>query len=455
MSTFEKTITLAALWAAASVAHASDELVLRGTAKEKLSGTVTGIEESGVIVLASPLSDEPLRLQPNTVARVVFGGQGVGKSQASMLVELTNGDRLPVDLTSYTAQTGMRVSSPAIGDLVIPSAALSSLELGVPERRLVFEGPGDTAAWSNPRDSAFDKVSVEAKDWSINGRLEASRQIEMPENFVLRFLLGWEQRQQPNIKIYFASPEINSMEKADRYFLQFNNAGFEIKRESTKDKRFPSVLISNRRPEEFAGRQVEVEIHVNRMTKRIDLFLNGQMESWGLDPCPAAPDGAGIILGINGMEGTTHTLRGLTVHELDNTRVRHRAEDRGNPDMDSLLSRDESRWSGELREIRRNDGKLEFVFLTKTVQSQEPLEIPQEDVSTVFFRKQADKARDASTEYRLHLRGEGILSARSCRISDEKITVNHPLLGELHLPKQAILRIEPTEKPSNIGDTSE
>jgi hypothetical protein len=446
-------IAWAALWSAASVAHASDELVLRGAAKEKLSGTVTGIEESGVIVLASPLSVEPLRLKPNTVAHVVFGGKETVKTPANMLVELTNGDRLPVEVKSFTPQTGMRVFSPAVGDLVLPTSALSSLELGIPERRLVFEGPGDTAAWSNTRNEGFDKVAVEAGNWAVSGRLEASRQIEMPKNFVIRFQLGWDQRQQPNIKFYFASPEINSLSKADRYFLQFGGAGFEIKRESTKDKRFPSILISNRRPEEFAGRQVEVEIHVNRVSRRIDLFLNGEMESWGLDPTPDVPEGSGLILGINGMDATTHTIRNLTVHELDNTRIRHRAEDRGKPDKDSLISRDESRWAGELREIRGNGEKIEFIF--KSPLRDEPLASPLEDVSTIFFRKPAHAPKDEPTKYRLQLRGEGLLSVKSCRISENTITVNHPLLGELNLPKQVILGIEPTEQPDSKGDESE
>jgi hypothetical protein len=446
-------IAWAALWSAASVAHASDELVLRGASKEKLSGTVTGIEESGVIVLASPLSVEPLRLKPNTVTRVIFGGKETVETPANMLVELTNGDRLPVEVKSFTPQTGMRVSSPAVGDLVLPASALSSLELGIPERRLVFEGPGDTAAWSNTRNDGFDKVAVEAGNWAVSGRLEASRQIEMPKNFVIRFQLGWDQRQQPNIKFYFASPEINSLSKADRYFLQFGSAGFEIKRESTKDKRFPSILTSNRRPEEFAGRQVEVEIHVNRVSRRIDLFLNGEMESWGLDPTPDAPEGSGLILGINGMDATTHKIRNLTVHELDNTRIRHRAEDRGNPDKDSLISRDESRWAGELREIRGNGEKTEFIF--KIPLRDEPLVSPLEDVSTIFFRKPAPAPKDEPTKYRLQLRGEGLLSVKSCRISENTITVNHPLLGELNLPKQVILGIEPTEQPDSKGDESE
>ncbi len=453
MWTFKKTIALAALWSAASLAHASDELILHGSAKEKLSGTVTGIEESGVIVLSSPLSEEPLRLKPHTVARVAFGSEGENTPQANMLVELANGDRLPVELKSFTPQTGMRVSSPAIGEMVLPSATLSSLELGVPERRLVFKGPGNTAEWNNIRQNGFDKVSVEDNDWAINGRLEASRQINMPKNFVLRFQLEWQPRQQPNIKLHFASPDINSMAKANRYFLQFGSAGFEIKRESDNDKRFQTILVSSRRPDEFAKRQIEVEIHVNRTTKRIDLFLNGQLESWGLDPGPAAPEGAGIILGINGMNGTTHVIRNLSVHELNNTRIRHRAEDRGNPNKDSLISRDEDRWTGELREIRRNETQADFIF--KIPQSDEALVVPFDKVSTVFFRKPADKAGDIPTKYRLQLRGEGLLSVKSCRISEQTITVIHPLLGELQLPKQTILGIEPTQIKDNKGDQSE
>lgn len=450
---FDKSIAMPALCLAVSVAHASDELVLHGSAKEKLSGTVTGIEESGVIVLASPLSNEPLRLKPNTVARVSFGNTSATQPKADMLVELANGDRLPVDVKSFTTEAGMRISSPAVGSLVLPPASLSALELGLPERRLVFDGPGDTAQWTSPLPNGFEKVSVEAKDWVVNGRLDASRQIEMPKNFAIRFRLEWEQRQQPNIKIYFAAPDANALTKADRYFLQFGNAGFEIKRESTTEKRFQTILVSNRRPDEFTGRRMDVMIQVNRVSKRVDLFLNDQLESWGIDPNPAAPVGAGIILGINGTDEATHSIRNLTVHELDNTRVRHRAEDRGNPEKDSLISRHEDRWTGDLREIRRNGDDVDFIFVIPS--TKDPLEIPIEEVSTVFFRKPPEIAKDEPTKYRLLLRGEGMLSVKSCRISDDTITVVHPLLGELNLPKQTISRIEPTVNPDNQEDESE
>lgn len=435
------------------MAFASDELILRGTTEEKLSGTVTSIEASGVIELASPLSTEPLRLKPNTVKRVRFGTENENEPQANMLVELINGDRLPVDVKSFTPENGMPVSSPAIGEIVLPTSTLSSLEMGIPSRRQAFHGPGNPAEWSNTRQNGFDKVSVEGMDWSVNGRLEASRQIAMPQNFVLRFQLKWEPRQQPNIRVYFASPEVNTQTKADRYFLQFGSAGFEIKRERTQSSGFPSLLISARRPEEFNGRQVDVEVHVNRVTKLIELYLDGELEGKGRDPMDAPPEGSGIILSINGMDGATHTIRNLTVHELDNTRVRHRAEDRGDPNKDGLISRDEDRWTGDLREIRRKDTQADFIF--KIPQSAEPLEIPLEEVSTVFFRKPTDAANDEPTNFRLQLRGEGSLSVVSCRITDQTITVIHPLLGELNLPKDTILGIEPTDNSPNKGGKSE
>lgn len=448
--TFDHMLAFTAIWSLAFTAHAADELSFKGDAKERLSGIVTAIEESGVIELASPLTDEPLRLKPDAVERVRFGIDGDTSKPSAMLVELVNGDRLPVEVVSYSAEKGMRIHSPVVGELVLPPSVLTSLELGTPAHKMAFEGPGDTSGWSTTQKNGFENVSVDGKDWTINGRLEASRQLDIPKNFTLRFVLQWGVRQQPNIKVHFASPDVNSFTKADRYFLQFSSAGFEVKRERENNSGFPSILISNRLPQQFTAREVEVEIHVNRTTKRLELYLNGELESWGIDPEPAPPMHGGIILGINGTNGTSHTIRDLSVYELDNMRVRHRAEDRGGQDQDSLISRKDDRWAGELREIRNQGGQTDFIF--KTPLRKEPLEIPIDDISTVFFRKASAPAQDMPAKYRLQLRGEGGLSVKSCRIADGKITVVHPLLGELSLSKGSILGIGPASAPQEEGN---
>ena len=377
-------LALAALCSLASPAHAADELSLRGDAGEKLSGTVTGIEESGVIVLSSPLTDEPLRLKPDTVTKVRFDVDNEETKPAAMLVELANGDRLPVEVTSYSADKGMRITSPAVGELVLASVRAGLAGTRPPRTQTGIRRPGryrrleqPAARTDSTTSPSMARTGPSADDWKPHARSM------LHKTLCCASTVQWEARQQPNIKIHFASPDVNSVTKADRYFLQFSSAGFEVKRERTKTSGFPSILISNRKPEEFAARQVDVEIHVNRATKRIDLYLNGELETWGVDPEPAAPTGGGIILGINGMNGTSHTIRNLTIHELDNTRVRHRAEDRGNPNQDSLISRDDDRWTGELREIRKQGAQIDFLF--QIPQRKEPLEIPIEDISTVFL----------------------------------------------------------------------
>ena len=452
MRTFNTTSALA-LCSILALAHASDEITLRGSSKNKLTGVVTDIEESGVIVLTSPLSEEPFRLRPDTVERVRFGQPSALPKPSAFLVELVNGDRLPVDLQSFSRADGMRASSHATGDLLLPTAALSSLELGIPERRLAFHGPGEAAGWNAIPANAFETVTIEGKDWTVPGRLEAARQIDMPKNFSLRFQLAWAKNQQPQVKIHFASPDVNSITRADRYFLQFGGAGFEIKRENTNGPRFPSILVVNRRPENFPDRQVDIEIQVNRVTRRIDLLIDGQPEAWGLDPSPEAPAGSGLIINLIGRQGAPQILRNLTVHELDNTRTRHRAEDRGSPDKDSLIERDENRWAGELVEVRKSPESTEFLF--QTTLRPEPLEIPMENISTVFFRKPAKQPEIEPSKYRLQLRGEGLLSVKSCRVSENTITVVHPLLGKLDLPKQSILGIEPASATTQPEAKSE
>jgi hypothetical protein len=452
MRTFNTTSAFA-LCSLFALAHASDEITLRGSSKNKLTGVVTDIEESGVIVLTSPLADEPFRLRPDTVERVRFGQPSVLPTPSSLLVELVNGDRLPVTLQSFTREGGMRISSHATGDLLLPTATLSSLEPGILERRLAFDGPGKPTDWTATAANVFDNVAVEGREWTVPGRLEAARQVEMPKNFSLRFQLAWTKNQQPNVKIHFASPNVSSIARADRYFIQFGGAGFEIKRENTNGPRFPSILVAQRGPESFANREVDVEVHVNRVTRRIELLIDGQPEAWGLDPSPEAPTGSGLILGLTSRQGAHQVLRRLTVHELDNTRTRHRAEDRGNPDKDSLIERDENRWAGELVEVRKSPDSTEFLF--QTAHRPEPLEIPMENISTVFFRKPAKQPDAGATKYRLQLHGEGLLSVKSCRISEETITVVHPLLGQLELPKQSIIGIEPATATSEPEAKSE
>ena len=72
-----------------------------------------------------------------------------------------------------------------------------------------------------------------------------------------------------------------------------------------------------------------------------------------IDPIPAVPDGSGITLVCNTQNGSPQEIRDIEVLEFDDVRDRHHSEERGDPTIDSLISREDDRWGGHLMEIRK------------------------------------------------------------------------------------------------------
>lgn len=428
----------------------ADELNLSGDPGQRLSGVVKSIDEDGVVELLSPLSKQPIRLKPEALDSVVFGEESDEQNQSEMLVVLSNGDQLPVVIDSFNRKDGLVATAPGLGKLSLPVEHLSSLEFGVESRKLVFEGPGDPAVWEEVASrSALDNVRHEEGEWRVAGILEAQREVKFPTDFILQFRLEWSKGSQPNFKVFFNGPDKSRSDQADRYYLQFASAGFEVKRESTGEQRYASVMTSNRMPGSFSGRNVDVEIHVSRTNRTISLYLDGELEGWGVDPVAVPPDDDFLMVNFSGSSKTYQRLSLLNVRVLDNMRRRHRAEDRGNHETDGLISRDDDRWSGTLNRIRNTKDGVELEFESSL--SPEPLALLMDDVSTVFFRRLGQKEKKSPGGFRLMLFGEGDLSVKSCRIEGEKVKALHPLLGEITLPKPAIQRVERIAKEEKEG----
>lgn len=438
----------------APLLHA-DEILLRGDSGQRLSGQVTSIEESGAVEINSPLSVSPLRLKPDALTRIrLHDGKQEEDPPADTLLTLVNGDRLPLNVRSFEPDKGLTAAFAAFGDLTLPADALDTLEFGMTKRQLIYSGPGEVSDWSvlgNQRSGP--NVEAEEGAWQVKGTADLERKIAFPRDFILSFRLKWAQNSQPNVRLFFASTTSGRVENADRYLMQFNSAGFEIKRESMAGPRYSPILVSNRTPNGFGRRSVDVEVHVSRATNTITLYLDGEKETVGLDPMKSPPGGDLLLLCFSGMDNSLQSIESLSVLELNNMRVRHRAEDRGDPALDGLISRDEDRWTGSLREIKRGQNGLRILFDTPLVKDR--LELSSDDASTLFFRKTGKSSAPQDAKYRLQLRSEGRLSARSCRIADNRVLVNHPLLGELDIDKSQVLGIELISKESQASPKTE
>jgi hypothetical protein len=231
---------------------------------------------------------------------------------------------------------------------------------------------------------------------------------------------------------------------ADRYYFQFTSSGIEIKRESTKGRRFTSIVTLNRRPDQYPGKQLKVEIRLDRESSMLYLFLNDEPEGRFKDPIPDPPVGDGIAFMSNGGNESELRISEIELLEWDHNGDRHRTEDRGDPKTDALIEKRGDRFGGQLISIQPSkDGPL---FLFKSDFQEAPIEMPESEVSTVFFKRIEPAAQPEFHPFALRLRGDGLLRVSTCSFPGERIEALHPLLGPLAFSRDGVTALERIEE---------
>lgn len=420
-------------WAAADCC--ADELSLTGDAR--LSGTIRSIDENGVVELRSELSAEAVRLTPDAVEKITFGNPAPSSDPPSALIELINGDLLPSHIDAFDGKV-LNVTSSDAGGLAIPRDALKSVQFGVRRQKAIYSGPLKLEEWTAHPDGA--------KNWRFtNGALIASgpatavRKIEIPPRFILKFKLKWQTN--PNFTVHFADPLMAKGDQVGRYSFVFNASNIEVTREADNDQKSQTVILLNRRPDEFPANEVAVEIRVDRTSSRLHLLLNGEPEAAGVDPVATPPSGSGFVFACNSPSGNSQEIRNIEVLDFDNTRERHRSEKRGDTSLDSMISRYDDRWGGHLTSIRKRTEGMVVSF--KSDFQEAPLELLESDVSTVLFAKSDSTTRpEKQVPWVLKLKGDGSLHVTSCSFSETEVNALHPLLGSLKIKRTGVTALQ-------------
>jgi hypothetical protein len=424
-------LALLALLTLVSGLHA-DNLTLLDEAR--LSGTVRSVRENGVVEIASVLSPALLQLEPGAVTKIEFSDPGAPLAQPETMIELTNGDLLPVSIESFVGDK-LNVISPAIGPLCISRTLIKSVELSPHPHRQIYVGPRNLEEWQSSGDSS--------KSWRFtneslitNGPAVASKPFKLPLSFTFKFTLKWQGM--PNYRIYFADPLISDEVPVDRYCIYFDGETVGIQREANNSVK--TVIFLNRTPESISPNDVKVEIRVDRKNSRLSLYLDGEPEGVGIDPVSPPPRGNGIRLVSHSSAGTAVEICKIEMTEFDNTGL-PRSENRGDLTVDSLISRDADRWSGRLTGIRKSpEGN---VFLFKSDFQPEPLELLECDLTTLFFAQSESPSPPLDSPlFTLQLRGQGHLSVASCIFSEAGISATHPLLGSLKISRGTVSTME-------------
>jgi len=406
---------------------------------ESLSGNILSITEQGILELESSVSPTPIRLKSSAVEKVIFSPPKATLEMASAMVELTNGDLLPATLLQMDEQV-LTVMTEIAGEIVIPRKMLKSLQLGIRSSKVFYDGPLESDEWIKGGEASHN-WKFDNQKLTSNGQAHAVRKLKLPLNFSVSFTLSWQGN--PNLQVYLADPLAPGGRPADRYLLQFGAGGLEIKRESSADNQFTTVILSDRTPDLFPDKTIDIQVKIDRKNSRLQLWVNGELDATGVDPIAAPPVGNSIsFLNLDGNgNGGEVELKNIKVMDFDDTRKRQLTEKRGRLDTDSLISRDDDRWGGRLLEIRKAAEGLVFSFSSDF--QRQPLELLESDVSTLFFAAQPeDTGMKQSHPFVLHLHGEGRLQVTSCSFTQAEVLANHPLLGELVLARPGIASLE-------------
>ncbi len=427
----------------ASSAAAADVL-LKGEAK--LSGEIREIASDGTITLLSPNAEKALIVIADHVERVAFGKDQKSFELPQQRIELSNGDILPVRVASMEAGL-INVESPVLGSLSIPRDKVSSLQLGIVQKNVIYSGSKGIEGWI--RDESTAQVwDYENGSFVATGQGTLTRDVGLPAKFILRFSFGWQDH--PNFQFCFAHPATARSPRQDKYIAEFSGSGFGVFREATNRIR-TQIISLPRSPDQIAKRNLDVEIRVDRMRGLIELRVDGELEGRYTDPIQPIPEGTCISIVSNAAHQSGQNVRDITIFEWDERGDRHRSEDRGDGKADSLIGRYGERFGGRLEGIRANGASTVYIF--KSDFQKEPLELPEEEVSTLFLSGKGKPSESATTGgLILGLRGQGSMRVSSCVLVGDSVKVEHPLLGSLEFGREGISSLEriwiPKGKPS-------
>jgi hypothetical protein len=411
----------------------ADEVILSDNSR--LMGTVTALSDSGQVLLQSDLAFEPFQVRADHLQRVAFSTGSEKEDQHDCMVTLGNGDQFPADLSGID-ETSVTVHTDFGGDVRIPRESIGTVQLGVRPRKTIYRGPDSDIGWTIKNGWRYDSRRFSADS---NGTIY--RKFDTPGSFALKFRLTW--RNSPNIQAYFACDTSDTATKANRYFIQLNNAGFELKRQdATGNGSFYSMASVTADSLNFEKSALEVELLVDRHLGDVHVLFDGKEVGHYRDPAKSVPQGQAIMFRTTIAGDDLQTVSRIEVREWDPSAARHGNEERGDTARDVVITRSSDRGTGKILSMK--PAAEGATLLYKGPHHPEPVELPLSEVSTMFFARPGDGEAPAADKppLTLGLRGRGSLAVSGCAFNGEQIVAKHPLLGELAIRRDAVASLQ-------------
>ncbi len=424
----------------------ADELILDGSSS-KLSGRILTIEPEGIIQLESPLAIKPLKLKAESLVKAAFSPTQETTPDAPIRIKLINDDIIVATAVLGMNDGVMNVETLGAGTIPISTSTIQSIQFGVRPNQVLYPTKNEAINWLD--------TNEERRNWKFNqdtlvvdGSGTVSNKFELPEDFIISFKLGWNKKNPPNFRMSIASPENATRDDPGFYRFTYNPSSIQLERQT---KNQTSMLAQLRRPQKDPNKtSVDVEIHIKRSQRQLELFIDGEPEGRYADPVGKLPQGDLITMICYGNDGSNQQISSFRILAIDNLSSRHLAEGRGDPNADVIISNDDDRIPGRLESITSNGDTNLITFINETIQT-EPMQYPQSEVSTVFFAKRSPEVADpfAKVNFNIMMPYQGKLQISGCTMQGDTLSVSHPLLGKLNIGRPFIETITKSGKPGS------
>ena len=415
--------------------------ILTLSTDDQFEGKLISISPTEGVVMGSPRSPVAIPFRADSFTRLELSGpQEADPFQTERLV-LANGDILPGNLRSLDEST-LVYEGLVGGVLNLERTQVNTLRFGIKPQSLAYSGPDPLAEWSGDGAETWTMMSNEGLLLVERGQI--AKNVQLGSQFKIQFRLKWDER--PSVRVYFGC-DLEQTTPHDRYYIDVNKAGVQIRRERSTEPRF-HMLVNLSQSEAFDDGEVEVEIQVNRLLGTIDLYLDGKLVRQMQDAAPPTT-GDGIIIERNNSDNSACLLSDLRVYDWDAVSQIELLEETGNQDTDSLVDAEGKRISGSVLgmvsestdEEAESDTTPSF-FLLKSPFADEPVQIPTQQARIIYFKEtEQEKVATDFPKYELDIANDGVVSAEKIWLSDNEVKLTHPLLGEVKVPRSAVKSI--------------
>lgn len=433
-------LPLAPLLACASLAFAEDSIILKNG--NSLTGKLITSDSSGILTLEYPNAKKPIQIKETAVERIVFDPANHKNSSLTERIQLLNGDHFPCTITSLNDEL-VSFNSDSVGNHTVSRNLISQIKFNTKANRVLYSGPGnDLSAWT-----------TSSEDWKLsNGKLHSleisDASIAIPnltENYILEFKTAWEEAS-PKLNICFSSDRSEADKKSDFYYITLNSHGVSVYR--SKLGRYETLTQVLGSENIYNQSNIHVAIHVDRKNQKMALYLNGNRVRTIIDT-KTPPTGSYLVVKNLQRTGVLTEVSDIKISSWSG-KVTDDIKSKSNTlaKHDLITDLTGNIMTGKIISLSRSKNNTSLNF--KAPFAKKESIIPAKALDLLEFKTTTSPTDISSPTYHLNLISGGLISYTDSQMKDDKLTISHPILGKVSIPRSnlssAIIIPEPPKE---------